>query len=761
MPELGEVELRVAEALQQDVGKGIIRMDNELIMEMDVKPGDIVEIIGKRTTGAIVGHAYPADIGLEIVRMDGLTRSNAGTSIGETVTIRHAKIRIARKVVLAPATKGLRIMASGDIIKRNIMGRAAARGDILSLISPRRTRETFREFPGGEKVFREFFESTTPFSLGEIKFSVVSTNPAGIVRINDVTEIEVRPEAVEIVEKKVPDVTYDDVGGLKHEIEKVREMIELPLRHPEIFDRLGIDPPRGVLLHGAPGTGKTLLAKAVANESGSNFVAINGPEVMSKYVGEAEKKIRDLFKEAEENSPTIIFVDEIDAIAPKREEVTGEVERRVVAQILALMDGLKERGKVIVIGATNRPDALDQALRRPGRFDREIELRVPDRDGRNEILQIHTRGMPLEDDVDIDELADITHGFVGADLAALSRESAMNALRRILPELDLEEQTIPQEVLEKLFVANNDFMEALKSISPSALREVFIEVPDIRWKDIGGLEELKETLREAVEWPLTNSEDFKRIGIQPSKGILLFGSPGTGKTMLSKAVATESKANFISVKGSEILSKWFGESERKIAEIFKKAKQASPCIIFFDEIDAIAPMRGSSAGEPRVVERMVNTLLSEMDGLEELRGVVVIGATNRPDLIDAALLRPGRFDEVVLVPPPDEKARLDILKVHTKNMALDSDVNLANLSKKTEGYSGADIGALCRKAGVIALHENIKIEKVSKRHFEAALNKINPSTTPRTKEYYEEVARRLGRGLEAKKVREEFPREVA
>ena len=761
MPELGEVELRVAEALQQDVGKGIIRMDNELIMEMDVKPGDIVEIIGKRTTGAIVGHAYPADIGLEIVRMDGLTRSNAGTSIGETVTIRHAKIRIARKVVLAPATKGLRIMASGDIIKRNIMGRAVARGDILSLISPRRTRETFREFPGGEKVFREFFESTTPFSLGEIKFSVVSTNPAGIVRINDVTEIEVRPEAVEIVEKKVPDVTYDDVGGLKHEIEKVREMIELPLRHPEIFDRLGIDPPRGVLLHGAPGTGKTLLAKAVANESGSNFVAINGPEVMSKYVGEAEKKIRDLFKEAEENSPTIIFVDEIDAIAPKREEVTGEVERRVVAQILALMDGLKERGKVIVIGATNRPDALDQALRRPGRFDREIELRVPDRDGRNEILQIHTRGMPLEDDVDIDELADITHGFVGADLAALSRESAMNALRRILPELDLEEQTIPQEVLEKLFVANNDFMEALKSISPSALREVFIEVPDIRWKDIGGLEELKETLREAVEWPLTNSEDFKRIGIQPSKGILLFGSPGTGKTMLSKAVATESKANFISVKGSEILSKWFGESERKIAEIFKKAKQASPCIIFFDEIDAIAPMRGSSAGEPRVVERMVNTLLSEMDGLEELRGVVVIGATNRPDLIDAALLRPGRFDEVVLVPPPDEKARLDILKVHTKNMALDSDVNLVNLSKKTEGYSGADIEALCRKAGVIALHEDIKIEKVSKRHFEAALNKINPSTTPRTKEYYEEVARRLGRGLEAKKVREEFPREVA
>ncbi|MGZ7049289.1 MAG: CDC48 family AAA ATPase, partial [Methanobacterium sp.] len=741
MPENSELELRVAEALQQDVGKGIIRMDKELISKINVTPGDIVEIIGKRTTGAIVGQAYPADVGLEIVRMDGLTRSNAGTSIGEMITIRLTTIRVAKKVVLAPATKGLRIMAPGDIIKRNIMGRAVTRGDILSLISPKRTRETFKEFPASEKILREFFESSTPFSLGEIKFSIVSTNPAGIVRINDDTEVEVRPESVEIIEKKVPDVTYDDVGGLKQEIEKVREMIELPLRHPEIFDRLGIDPPRGVLLHGAPGTGKTLLAKAVANESGSNFVAINGPEVMSKYVGEAEKKIRDLFKEAEENAPTIIFIDEIDAIAPKREEVTGEVERRVVAQILALMDGLKERGKVIVIGATNRVDALDPALRRPGRFDREIELRVPDRDGRYEIMQIHTRGMPLEEDVNIEEIADITHGFVGADLAALSRESAMNALRRILPELDLEEQTIPPEVLEKLFVTNDDFLEALKSISPSALREVFIEVPNIRWEDIGGLEDLKETLIEAVEWPLTNSEDFKRLGIQPSKGVLLFGPPGTGKTMLTKAVATESRANFISVKGSEILSKWFGESERKISEIFKKARQASPCIVFFDELDAIAPMRGSGVGEPRVVERMVNTILSEMDGLEELRGVVVIGATNRPDLIDAALLRPGRFDEVVLVPPPDEKARLDILKVHVKNMALDQDVNLENLAKKTKSYSGADIDALCRKAGVIALHENIKIEKISKRHFEAALNKISPSTTPQTKEYYQDVAR--------------------
>ena len=761
MPDSGEIELRVAEALQQDVGKGMVRIDHELMTKIGAAPGDIVEIIGKRTIGAIAGNSYPADVGLEIIRMDGLTRSNAGTSIGEMITIRKTQPRMASKVVIAPAAKGMRIMASGDIIKRNLMGRAVTRGDVLALVSPRRTKETLREFPGSEDIFREFFEATTPFSLGEIKFTVVSTSPAGLVRINDSTVVEVRPEAVEVMEKKVPDVTYDDVGGLKKEMSKVREMIELPLRHPEIFDRLGIDPPKGILLHGAPGTGKTLLAKAVASESGSNFVAINGPEVMSKFVGEAEKKIREIFEEAAENAPTVIFIDEIDAIAPKREEVTGEVERRVVAQILALMDGLKERGKVIVIGATNRPDALDPALRRPGRFDREIELRVPDRDGRIEILEIHTRAMPLSDDVDINELAETTHGFVGADLAALCREAAMHALRRVLPDIDLQEQRIDPEILEKLFVTSNDFMDSMKSINPSALREVFIEVPNVHWEDIGGLDELKESLKEVVEWPLSNISSFQRIGIQPSKGILLFGPPGTGTTMLTKAVATESQANFISVKGSEILSKWFGESERKIAEIFKKAKQASPCIVFFDEIDAIAPIRGSAAGEPRVTERMVNTILSEMDGLEELRGVVVIGATNRPDLMDPALLRPGRFDEVVLVPPPDENARKEILKVHTGHMSLDEDVKLKELAKKTEGYSGADIEVLCRKAGMISLHEDMNIQKVSYRHFKEALKKINPSTTPKTKEYYQQIAQKLGRGLEPKKVREEFPREVA
>ena len=745
MPQNGEIELRVAEALQHDVGKGIVRADRSLLSKAGFSPGDLVEIIGKRSTGAIIGEAYPADVGLEIIRMDGLTRSNAGTSIGETVTIRKTEFREATKVVLAPATRGLRIMAPGEILKKNLMGRTVSRGDVLALVSPKKTRETFREFQDVESMFSSFFETSTPFSLGEIKFTVVSTSPAGIVRITDVTEIEIRPEAVEVIEQKIPDVTYDDVGGLKSEISKVREMVELPLRHPEIFDRLGIDPPKGVLLHGPPGTGKTLLAKALANESDANFMAINGPEIMSKFVGEAEKKIRDFFKQAEDEAPSIIFIDEIDSIAPRREEVTGEVERRVVAQILALMDGLKEREKVIVVGATNRPDALDPALRRPGRFDREIGLRVPDKDGRCEILQIHTRGMPLADDVDLSEFSSITHGFVGADLAALCREAAMNALRRVLPDIDLEEQTIPQKILEKLFVNKEDFMDALKFINPSALREVFIEIPNIHWKDIGGLDELKESLKEAVEWPLNHPDAFKRIGIEPPKGILLFGPPGTGKTMLSKAVATESRANFISVKGSEVLSKWFGESERKISEIFNKAKQASPCIVFFDELDALAATRGAGIGEPRVVERMVNTLLSEMDGLEELKGVIVLGATNRPDLLDSALLRPGRFDEIVLVPPPNEKSRMEIFRVHMEGMSLDVDVNIEALAEITEGYSGADIAAVCRKAGMLALHDDIKSQSVSLKHFREALKKIGPSITPEVLKYYQKGALRSGR----------------
>ena len=747
-----EIQLRVAEAQQQDVGKGVVRIDKKSRDEIGVTTGEVVEISGKKVTGAIVFEAYSADVGLSIIRMDGLTRANAGTSIGEMVVVRKVNVKEAKQVVLAPAMKGVHIMTPGDLLLRNLMGRVVMKGDIIMPLSPRRTRETYREMGAPFELFREVFEfGPMPFALGEIKFTVASTSPSGIVQITDMTEIEVHPEAIEVVEKRIPEVTYEDIGGMKEEIRKVREMIELPLRHPELFDRLGIEPPKGVLLHGPPGTGKTLLAKALANESEAHFISIAGPEIMSKYYGESEQRLREVFKEAEESAPSIVFIDEIDAIAPRREEVTGEVERRVVAQLLSLMDGLKERGQVIVIGATNRLDAVDPALRRPGRFDREIELRVPDREGRKEILQIHTRSMPLADDVNLDELANITHGFVGADLAALSREAAMITLRRVLPEIDLKQKVIPKEVLEKLIVTKQDFMEALKGVGPSALREVLIEVPNIRWTDIGGLENVKQALREAVEWPLKFPEAFKRIGVLAPKGILLFGPPGTGKTMLAKAVATESEANFISIKGSELLSKWFGETEKRISEVFKKAKQVSPCVVFFDEMDAIAPMRGTSVGEPRVVERMVNTLLAEMDGLEELRGVVVIGATNRPDIIDPAILRPGRFDELLIVPTPDKQARLEIFKVHTKGMSLDKDIDLEKLANVTEGYTGADIAAICRKAGMLALRENIKTERVNMQQFEEALKKVSPSVTPEIIRWYERLGKDLERGKPRKR----------
>lgn len=728
------VRLKVAEADQRDVGKGIVRMDEKYRGMIGVNIFDVVEVKGERATSAVVGRAYPPDEGLDLIRMDGLIRTNAKTSLGEYVEVMRADWKEAKKVTLAPVVQNIHIYAPSESLRAIFHNRTVSKGDIVSTTSVRRPRESFGTDVMFEQLFPDFFGGS--FGLGEIKLQVVSTSPAGIVKITDITEVELLPEAVAL-EQAIPEVVYEDLGGIKPAITKIREIIELPLKHPELFSRLGIDPPKGVLLHGPPGTGKTMLAKAVANESDAYFITINGPEIMSKYYGESEHKLREAFEEGEKNTPAIIFIDEIDSIAPKRAEVTGEVERRVVAQLLSLMDGLKARKNVIVIGATNRPEALDMALRRPGRFDREIELRVPDRDGRREIFQIHTRGMPLAENVNLDDLADRTYGFVGADIAALCREAAMNALRRILPEIDLELKEIPKETLDKLVVTRSDFEDVMKEIQPSALREILFEVPKVTWEDIGGLEEVKALLREAVEWPLKYPDSFRRIGVEAPKGVLLYGPPGTGKTLLAKAIANESEANFIMVKGSDILSKWYGESEQHIAAIFKKARQVAPAIVFLDELDALAPMRGTALGEPHVTERIVNQLLSELDGLEELRGVVVISATNMPQLIDPALLRPGRFDEMILVPVPDSKTRREIFRVHTKKMSLAEDVNIEELVKLTQDFTGADIAAVCKKAGRFAMREEIKAEKVRHEHFLAAVEETGPSVTPDIMGHYE------------------------
>ncbi len=728
------VRLKVAEADQRDVGKGIVRIDEKFRSMIGVNIFDVVEVKGERATSAVAGRAYPQDEGLDLIRMDGLIRTNAKTSLGEYVEIMRADWKEAKKVTLAPVVQNIHIYAPSESLRAIFHNRTVSKGDIVSTTSVRRPRESFGTDVMFEQLFPDFFGGS--FGLGEIKLQVVSTSPAGIVKITDITEVELLPEAVAL-EQAIPEVVYEDLGGIKPAITKIREIIELPLKHPELFSRLGIDPPKGVLLHGPPGTGQTMLAKAVANESDAYFITINGPEIMSKYYGESEHKLREAFEEAEKNTPAIIFIDEIDSIAPKRAEVTGEVERRVVAQLLSLMDGLKARKNVIVIGATNRPEALDMALRRPGRFDREIELRVPDRDGRREIFQIHTRGMPLAENVNLDDLADRTYGFVGADIAALCREAAMNALRRILPEIDLEQKEIPKETLDKLVVTRSDFEEVMKEIQPSALREILFEVPKVTWEDIGGLEEVKALLREAVEWPLKYQDSFRRIGVEAPKGVLLYGPPGTGKTLLAKAIANESEANFITVKGSDILSKWYGESEQHIAAIFKKARQVAPAIVFLDELDALAPMRGTALGEPHVTERIVNQLLSELDGLEELRGVVVISATNMPQLIDPALLRPGRFDEMILVPVPDAKTRREIFNVHTKKMSLAEDVNIEELVKLTADFTGADIAAVCKKAGRFAMREEIKAEKVRHEHFLAAVEETGPSVTPDIMGHYE------------------------
>ena len=744
MTEGESIRLKVSEANQGDVGKGIVRIWEDFLAKIDARPLDVVELAGSRPTAALAVSAYSQDQGLDMIRMDGLIRSNAGTSIGQYVEVKKAAWSDAKHVTLAPVTQGMQIFAPGDVLTRVFNGRPLIKGDVISTTSVRKPPSD--SIGGRETMFEELFRGflgAQAFGLGEIKLRVVSTSPAGIVKITEGTDIELLPQAVESPERTVPSVVYEDIGGLKPVITKVREMIELPLKHPELFDRLGIDPPKGVLLHGPPGTGKTMLAKAVANESDAYFISINGPEIMSKYYGESEKALRDLFEEAEKNAPAIIFLDELDSIAPKRGEVTGEVERRVVAQLLSLMDGLKERKNVIVIGSTNRPEALDMALRRPGRFDREIELGVPDMQGRMEIFQIHSRGMPLADDVALEDYAARTYGFVGADISAVSREAAMNALRRILPEIDLDEPTIPKEILDRLVVQKDDFEAALREVSPSAMREILVEVPDVSWQDIGGLEPVKQLLVEAVEWPLRYAESFRRIGIDAPKGILLYGPPGTGKTMLAKAVANESESNFITVKGSALLSKWYGESEKRVEEIFHKARQVAPSIIFLDELDALVPVRGGGAGEPHVTERVVNQLLSEMDGLEELHGVVVIGATNRPDIIDPALLRPGRFDELIMAPVPDVESRRKIFQVHLKKVPLAEDIDMEALIGQTDNYTGADIAAVVRKAGRLALREDMAADKIGQKHFLAALEEIGPSVTPETMKYYSRMASEL------------------
>ncbi len=744
MADKQEIELKVSRAMPEDAEKGIVRMDAKSMQTVGIVPGDIIEIEGGRATVAVAAKAYPSDVGLGVVRMDGLLRRNAKAGIGEPVKIRKAEVKEAEKVTLAPAQKGVQVQIMGGGLEKSLMGRPVMKGDIISPIRARR-KSAVDPF---EDVFSAFEESFSPmFGFPGLKLMVVATKPKGACVITDMTEIELSPQAVEVKElEKIPQVTYEDIGGLSDAISKVREMIELPLKHPELFEKLGVEPPKGVLLYGPPGTGKTLLAKAVANETNANFIAINGPEIMSKWYGESEKQLREVFEEAEKGAPSIIFIDEIDAIAPKREEVTGEVERRVVATLLSQMDGLKSRGRVVVIAATNRQDAIDPALRRGGRFDREIEIGVPDRKGRKEVLQIHTRAMPLEPDVDLDEWADVTYGFVGADLEALCKEAAMATLRRILPKINIEDEgEIPQKLLEELKVLKKDFKDAFKNVSPSAMREVLVEIPNIKWADIGGMDELKQQLKEAVEWPLKNAKMFKKMGIKPPKGILLYGAPGTGKTLLAKAVANESSANFISVKGPEIFSKWVGESERAIRKIFSKARQVAPCIVFFDELDAIAPVRGRDTGT-HVTETVVNQMLTEMDGLEELEGVVVIGATNRPDIIDTGLLRPGRFDRMIYTPVPDKETRVKIFKVHTKNMPLAKDVSVEKLAAETDDYVGADIEAICREAAMIALRKsNLKAEEVAMPDFKAAMSAVRPTMNDDMKSYFEDVFKEFKR----------------
>ena len=719
------LSLRVAKAIPSDVGHGRARVpfDNDL----GLKPGDVIEISGERNTAAIVWRCRPEDANLGVIRIDGIIRKNAGVSLGDRVTIKKVETNECERLVLSPVMAKQQKVKFGSGIegfaRRGLNKRPVVAGD--------------RIFIPGMTLFAE-----------ALPFAIVSTKPKGIVRVLPDTEIVIKEEMVEDEEHgEVSSIMYDDIGGLGDQLLKVREMIELPLKHPILFRRLGIDPPKGVLLHGPPGTGKTMIAKAVANETNAHFTSINGPEIISKYYGESEKQLREIFDEAASNAPAIIFVDELDSIAPKREDVSGEVERRVVAQLLTLMDGMQGRDNVVVIGATNRPDAIDQALRRPGRFDRELEIGVPDKNGRREIVNIHTRGMPIADDFDMEWILENSYGFVGADIMSLTREAAMKALRRYLPESDLDQDEIPPEVLEKMEVQMNDFKIAIREIEPSALREIYVEIPEVSWADVGGLDEVKERLKESVEWPLTMPDRFEHFGIKPPRGIVLFGAPGTGKTLIAKAIANEAKANFITVKGPELISKWVGESEKAIREVFKKAKQASPSIIFLDEFESIAGARTPNSGEGSdVSNRVVNQMLSSMDGVESMEGVIVIAATNRPEMIDPALMRSGRFERVMHIPPPDHASLKKILSIHSKDMPLGK-FNLDSLTDKMQNFTGADVEAVCREAALIAMRAERK--SVSKKHFEEAIARVRPTITPEMLEYYTKLEGLLTSGLES------------
>ncbi|PSP60396.1 ATPase [Halobacteriales archaeon QH_7_66_37] len=733
---MNEVQLEVAKAYPNDSGRGIARLDPDTLLHLKLSPGDIIEIEGADTTAAKVWRADRQDWNTDTVRIDGFTRQNADVGIGERVEIRKAEAKKAEKLVLAPPEEASVQFGSdaAGMVKRQILKRPVVDRDIVPVMSS--TNHPFMRSPGQA-----------------IPLIAVETEPEDVVLITEDTDVELREEPIAGFEKTGSGITYEDIGGLQNEIQRVREMVELPMKHPQIFKKLGIEPPQGVLLHGPPGTGKTLLAKAVANETSASFFSIAGPEIISKYYGESEQQLREIFEDATEEAPSIIFIDELDSIAPKREDVTGEVERRVVAQLLTMMDGLESRGQVIVIAATNRVDSVDPALRRPGRFDREIEIGVPDETGRREILQIHTRGMPLSDDVNLGKLAEETHGFVGADIESLTKEAAMKALRRYLPEIDLDEEDIPPSLIDRMIIKRDDFRGALNEVSPSAMREVLVELPKINWDHVGGLEDAKKEVRESVEWPMNSPEKFARMGIQPPAGVLLYGPPGTGKTLMAKAVANETDANFISVRGPQLLSKWVGESEKAIRQTFRKARQVAPTVIFFDELDSLAPGRGGDVGS-NVSERVVNQLLTELDGLEEMEDVMVIGATNRPDMIDPALIRSGRFDRLVMIGEPDTEGREQILKIHTEDMPLSPDVSLRELAEVTEGYVGSDLESIAREAAIQALRQDEDAEIVEMRHFREAMEDVRPTITDDIRDYYERMEEEFrGSGPEADRTR--------